>query len=141
MNPIDEINSRIQDITARIREIQNLGRRPPGQAAASGTTKHPAAFPAGSGAKAAGSPNPSDLAANGTAGFQSLLEQALSNPADTSSAGSANLDSLLGSGNSQSDTLLSADSAARLQDYQKLLIQAIQELGARKGDRTQGSTP
>ncbi len=159
MNPTDEINARIQDIAARIREIQSLGRRPPGQSADSGTVKHPAAYPTGSAATADGStvtPDLSSAAGSGTSSspaFQSLLEQALSSPSDSTSSGTdqtlglsglgdlGSMDSLLGAGSPQSSSILGSDNDARLQNYQKLLLQAIQELRAQKGGGAPGNTP
>ncbi|WP_455382553.1 hypothetical protein [Salinispira pacifica] len=141
MNPIDDINSRIQEITNRIREIQSLGRRPPGNgpatSAASGSAPASAGGNGRTGLDGASAPGAAD-----TAGFQSLLEQALTQ--STASSGTENassdglglsglgnlssIDTLLGNGSSQTGSMLSTDNSAKLAEYQKLLQAAIQEL-------------
>ncbi len=170
MSPIDEVYSRIQEITNRIREIQSLGRQPPGNNGEvvplppGNRTVHPAALSTGSQARAPqsasasttqqrGTPvSPADLAASGTASFDSLLNEALSGSSGSSTAPADNslglsglgdlggIDTLLGTGSTQSGSVLGSQDTARLQEYQNLLLQAVRELQSRTGTNNGAQT-
>ncbi|HUX12945.1 MAG TPA: hypothetical protein VMW87_07935 [Spirochaetia bacterium] len=152
MSPIDDIYIRIQQITNRIREIQNLGRRPPGNNGdvsplpRGNQAIHPAALSAGSqtGVGRAGKTSapheptaavsPADLAAAGTSSFDSLLNEALSAGAGSSAAAGDNGLGLSGVGDLGGiDSLLGSQDTTRLQDYQNLLLKAVRDLQNRKG--------
>ena len=162
MSSIDDVMSRIQQIMNRMQEIEGLARRPPaagGARTAPPDSPDPTQTAGGAHAGAAESPLPT-----GGSAFQQLLEQALAAGTNLGggSGGSGELSTLpssisslssLGSalglngttpisGTGQSSDATAADSAARLQEYQKLLIKAIQELAAeqKRGPETP-STP
>ena len=152
MSSIDDVMSRIQQIMNRMQEIEGLARRPPAAGGARATPVSPdstqaAGAQAASDSGAAESPLPA-----GGAAFQQLLEQALAagsslgggsggsgdlSPLPSNLGSLSSLGSALGlngttptSGTGQSAGGAAADSTLRLQEYQKLLLKAIQELAA-----------
>jgi len=151
VNPIDEIYARIEQISSRIRQIQQLGERPPGQ-----TAPNPVQPPTGNsvGAETAtGSGSVDSAATVRSPEFQKLLQEAMAlgqsggQSADAAGAPSANtglgnltgIDSLLGQNPVDLTNLQGASgeiaggNAARLKAYQNALIQAVQQLQAQQG--------
>jgi len=153
VNPIDEISARIEQITSRIRQIQQLGERPPGQTAAN-PVQPPTGSSVGAGTAAGTTGNGMDSAATmRSPEFQKLLQEAMALGQTTGQSGDgtgalsgtpglgslSGIDSLLGQ--SPVDTAglqgasgeIAGGNAARLKAYQNALIQAVQQLQAQQG--------
>jgi len=152
MSSIDDMMSRIQQIMSRMQAIERLGRRPPAAGGARSVPVSPDSTQAAAGGTAGSEASASaagPTAPAGGAAFQQLLSQALaagtnleggsggdlsllpSNLGSLSGLGSAlGLSGTPSEGEASSAGGSASDSALRLQEYQKLLIKAIQELAA-----------